>query len=443
MTHEYSSHDIAHLHGTAVGPATGAFAVRFHTVRFAGFIAIPLLALRLYSNCNADVAAAKLIVWSLAAEICGFATMSGPLGANHSLGTALWFRLTPGTLKQPLVHGLPRLRSCLDRALFCAYVASLAAALYASGAGQLTTRLRISACLLTVLCILDRSAYSGSKGDYYWTLLVCVAYAGVGDAGGVTAMQLVQIAHLLIPGVAKLGPWFAHVLPFFLAISPLVPSSSLRTALYTPAAARIMWSSPERPSRGSPHVVDAPDAPVDVAARVPQHAPSLTTRHRFAGRQPTDKGDERPNEPSDEREAFVAGMVHLCPSATAKMIGWLAACTEVIIPLLWFSQRSSIIGVALSCGMHAGICVMLPPGAVLEWNATNAALELYLFGGCPHIVAHGLPATLGGLCIPLQAFVALVAWVGPICGHIWPDAVSNTFACRKCVARGSPHGILA
>ena len=383
MTHEYSSLPTSPTE-EVVCPTTPASAARFHLTRLAVFVAVPSLALGGHPYCTADEAAAKLIVWSLAAEICGFATMSGPLGANHGLSTPLWFRLTPGTLKQPLLPGLPLLRSHIDIAVFCMYIASLAAALCAVGASQLTPRLRLSACLLSILCILDRSAYSGSKGDYYWTLLMCLAWAGVGEAEGITALQLVQLAHLLIPGVAKLGPWFAHVLPFFLSLSPLVPSGQTRSLRYdTARAARVTF------------------------AREP---------------------------PQANREAFLPNARHLCPTFTAKLIAWLAGCTEVAVPILWCSERMSAFGVFLGCGMHISICLMLPPGAVLEWNAVNAALEVYLFGGCPH-TAHGLLAALGGLGMPLRVFVAVVSWVGPICGHVWPDAMSNTFAGRKCAAR--------
>lgn len=166
-------------------------------------------------------------------EICGFSGMTGPLGAGQATWAPLWYRLTKGTLKQPFISCLPRRRGCIDMFLFITYSANMVYAVTMIDDLRACARsLRMAVVLLTGLCLMDRTAYNGSLGAYYYPLLVCQAFGGDHDIIG---CQLVQCAHLLMAGVGKLGPWFRHVTPSMVGICPWVPRVCKKSLFQTRA----------------------------------------------------------------------------------------------------------------------------------------------------------------------------------------------------------------
>ena len=178
-----------------------AATVRFHVLRLSLFSIVGSAVT--YFAGSADEGFAKLVMFAMLCEICGFATMCGPLGMGHSLWTPLWFRLTTGTIKQPMLPFVGRRRTALDVYIFAMYVGTIALALASPDRATLTLRAKCALALLSALCLLDRTAHTGSMGAYYWPLLACVALPGVGTPASIAALQLTQIAHLFIPGIAK------------------------------------------------------------------------------------------------------------------------------------------------------------------------------------------------------------------------------------------------
>ena len=159
-----------------------------------------------------------LVAWALLWELTGLGTLDGPLGTGLPWSTTIWFRLKVGTLKQSIL-GLST-RSYLDVALYLLLLASLLQDLL-TVAPTMPAR---TLCLYTALCALDRSAYTGSQGAYYWTLCACCCWPGVAPDERTNALRFVQCMHLLIPGIAKAGPWFVSVTPTMAGMSPLVPA---------------------------------------------------------------------------------------------------------------------------------------------------------------------------------------------------------------------------
>jgi hypothetical protein len=116
----------------------------------------------------------KLVVWALVLEFCGFCTMSGPLGGGGALFDPLWFRFTPGTIKQPLIPSFPRTRSGLDVGILVCFLSSAGMLLVSSSPTKQAYQLT---CVLhSLLCVLDRTAYTGAMGAYYWPLLFCLCF---------------------------------------------------------------------------------------------------------------------------------------------------------------------------------------------------------------------------------------------------------------------------
>ena len=165
---------------------------------------------------------ARATLWTALLEICGFCNMTGPLGRGQGLLEPLWHRLTAGTLKQPLLTCLPRRRGLPDQLLFILYLTSACYFLASRhGLDSSLDELRLAVLLLTLLCLIDRTAYTGSCGAYYFPLLCCLAAGD--ESSRIAGCQVVQLAHLFMPGVAKMGPWFRHVLPSMVGVCPFLP----------------------------------------------------------------------------------------------------------------------------------------------------------------------------------------------------------------------------
>eukprot|EP00947_MAST-08B_sp_MAST-8B-sp1_P005675 g5675.t1 len=268
---------------------------------------------------------AKLTMWALLWEICGFATMAGPLGAGHSMLTPLRMRLTPGTLKLPLLAAVPvvgprlagRRRTWLDVAVFVVYTGSLVAGSVVAPLEATRWYASVSFVLLTILILLDKTAWTGSMGAYYYPLLACLGWqqvlppatsAAAAASRSLHGLRLVQFLHLFIPGLAKLGPWFAHVSPTMISMCPLLPRP-VRLALFKDPAA----------------------------------------------------GD-------------------LTPNFLARCIGMAGAVSECLIPALWWWPATLGIATFGAAGMHAYIMACFPIGSVLEWNLFNLVISVLLFG---------------------------------------------------------------
>ncbi|CAE7812773.1 UBP19, partial [Symbiodinium sp. KB8] len=147
---------------------------------------------------------ARVTLWTAVLEICGFGNMTGPLGRNQSFLEPLWYRLTAGTLKQPLLpfSAFPRKRGPADQLLFLLYLCSASAFLISPlPLDESLAKLRFSVLLLTLLCLLDREAL---------------------DLKGLLAASL-SSSRTSLCQVAKMGPWFPEVLPSMLGFCPFLP----------------------------------------------------------------------------------------------------------------------------------------------------------------------------------------------------------------------------
>ena len=84
-------------HDTATTPL--AFApLCHHALRLVLYL-LPVPFMWIYGS--PEEAVRRLIAWSILGELCGFGTMDGPLGNNHSITTALYFRITQGQPPTP------------------------------------------------------------------------------------------------------------------------------------------------------------------------------------------------------------------------------------------------------------------------------------------------------------------------------------------------------
>ena len=338
--------------------AHSASAVTFHSVRLLLLIGVvPILWAcsplfhRPFINWLVTLDAfGSIISFAVFGEITGFfGTMDGPLGNGHGFFVPVGFRTTTGTLKQPLflerIFG--RVRNEIDVALFLTLCSLLLIA--ALGRSDIATIASLIAAIWGLLCVSDRSAFTGAMGAYYYPLIVSI---GFGRQGIISALRLVQSAHIFIPGIAKFGPWFVHVTPTMFAACPFVPRR-MRGFLF-----------------------------------------------RDAG-----EGDLAPS-------AFFARAL-----AVAGCLG------EITIPLLWLFEPTRQLGALLGACMHIYIILMVPVGAVLEWNAFNAYAAIFLYG---------ISYPEGGSIPPLLlCFLLAMEFAGPIIGLIFVDIFSNHFSLRK------------
>ena len=185
--------------------------VKYHMIRFALVLGVPLV---LFLATGASVTAsvvAKVLVWSITTEVAGFGGADGQLGDGHTLFTPLWFRLTPGTLRQspfadPAAPVSGRLR--MDVVLMCATLAT-AAVVFVSTGTYLTPAVQAFTAAFTLLCLRDYSAWCGGQGKHFYPMLLAAAFGG--GAGTLPAMQVTQWAQIFFSGLCKMGPWWISV----------------------------------------------------------------------------------------------------------------------------------------------------------------------------------------------------------------------------------------
>lgn len=183
--------------------------VTYHLVRFVIVVGIPLACFRR----DDDLVCCRVLVWSIATELAGFGGGDGQLGDGHGLWTALWFRLTPGTLRQsPFADPWQQMgRRHLGDAILLVLV--FLAAVYAI----VTGRPKIFCAAYTVLCLRDYSAWCGGQGKHYHPMLLALCFDDF------VSMRLIQFAHIFFSGAAKCGPWFLNVTPTMVAMAPCFP----------------------------------------------------------------------------------------------------------------------------------------------------------------------------------------------------------------------------
>jgi hypothetical protein len=177
------------------------------------------------------VAFQKAMVWSMLFEVLGLGCGSGPLTGRYfpPLGGFLYF-LRPGTTKLPLVPGLPllggRTRTLLDVLLYAALLASCVRALVAPEPGY--EHFLPLVVLVAVLGVTDKTLFLAARGEHYWVVIVCFAFAGNWIAGA----KAVQLALWFWAGFSKLNHHFPTVVCVMTSNGPLTRFPWLRRRMY-------------------------------------------------------------------------------------------------------------------------------------------------------------------------------------------------------------------
>ncbi|EOD38804.1 hypothetical protein EMIHUDRAFT_109220 [Emiliania huxleyi CCMP1516] len=199
--------------------------VKYHATRFAIVVGLPLVGTLTLGAAIGPELVAKVVVWFVATEVSGFGGADGQLGDGHTLLTPLWFRLTPGTLRQsPFADPStpPSGRSRLDALVLISTLFTAVATIGSTGHAH-AQALRLFAGAFTALCLRDYSAWCGGQGKHFYPLLLSAAFAG--PAGTLAAMQATQFAHIFFSGLCKLGPWWINVVPTMFGMAPCFPEA--------------------------------------------------------------------------------------------------------------------------------------------------------------------------------------------------------------------------
>ena len=179
----------------------------------------------------APVAFQKAILWSALFEVLGLGCGSGPLTGRYMppFGGFLYF-LRPGTVKLPLVPGLPLVggdrRTWLDVLLYAGFVGVLVAALLAAAPG--VTSMAAALGLLAVMSLSDRTLFLAARGEHYATTMLCFVLAGNWIAGA----KAVQLALWFWAGVSKWNHHFPAVVGVMGSNSPLLRAAWWRKKMY-------------------------------------------------------------------------------------------------------------------------------------------------------------------------------------------------------------------
>jgi hypothetical protein len=177
------------------------------------------------------IAFQKAIAWSMAFELLGLGCGSGPLTGRYNPPIAGFLHfLRPGTTKLPLFPGLPILgglrRTWLDVLLYATTLGGLAWLLIAPSFPFEAIALVVGS--LVVLGIADKTLFLAARAEHYWTMLVCMLFAGSWIAGA----KAVQLALWFWAGVSKLNPHFSAVVCVMTSNSPITRSQWLRKRMY-------------------------------------------------------------------------------------------------------------------------------------------------------------------------------------------------------------------
>jgi len=173
----------------------------------------------------------KAVLWSMAFEGLGLGCGSGPLTGRYypPIGGVLYFA-RPGTTKMPLVPGLPlfggQRRTWLDVVLCVTHYAFLVRALVAH---EMSVELLYPvAILLPLLGLTDKTIFLASRGEHYFTALVCFLFASDWLPGS----KLVWLAIWFWAATSKLNRHFPAVICVMTSNSPLLNIGSIRKLMY-------------------------------------------------------------------------------------------------------------------------------------------------------------------------------------------------------------------
>jgi len=168
----------------------------------------------------------KAILWSLAYEGLGLGCSTGPLTGRFlpPIGGVLHF-LRPGTTKLAVFPGAPILggtrRTWIDVGLYALLYVLLFRALVAP---ELTPDLLLPVVvLLPVLGISDKTIFLSTRGEHYYTALVCLAWAAAPGDAWVAGCKMVWVAIWFWAATSKLNRHFPYVVAVMLTNSPFVP----------------------------------------------------------------------------------------------------------------------------------------------------------------------------------------------------------------------------
>ena len=173
----------------------------------------------------------RAVIWSVVFESLGLGCSSGPLSGRYMPPVAAPLHFArPGTLKLPLLPGLPILgrseRGWLDVGL---YLAHLAFALRALTSPAITPELVApSVVLLVLLGLSDKTIFLAARSEHYLALLVCFLFAEDWLAGAVA----VQLAIWLWAAISKLNRHFPAVVCVMVSNSPVLRWAGLRRRMY-------------------------------------------------------------------------------------------------------------------------------------------------------------------------------------------------------------------
>jgi len=179
----------------------------------------------------APVAFQKAILWSMLFEVLGLGCGSGPLTGRYAppFGGFLYF-LRPGTVKLPLVPGLPVVggdrRTWLDVLLYAGFVGVLVHLLLA--ASPAATEMAAALGLLAVMSLSDRTLFLAARGEHYAVTTLCFVVAGNWIAGAMA----VQLALWFWAGVSKWNHHFPAVVGVMGSNNPTLRMAWWRRRMY-------------------------------------------------------------------------------------------------------------------------------------------------------------------------------------------------------------------
>jgi hypothetical protein len=173
----------------------------------------------------------KALLWSMAFEGLGLGCGSGPLTGRYfpPLGGVLHFA-RPGTLKLPLIPGLPLLggdrRNLLHVGLYLAHYVFLFRALLSP---QIAVALLVpTAILLPLLGLVDKTIFLASRAEHYYAALICFLF----PADALPGAKAVWLAIWWWAATSKLNRHFPSVVCVMTSNSPVLRFAWLRKRMY-------------------------------------------------------------------------------------------------------------------------------------------------------------------------------------------------------------------
>ena len=173
----------------------------------------------------------KAVLWSMAFEGLGLGCGSGPLTGRYvpPFAAALHFA-RPGTVRLPLFPQVPLLggnaRTYLDAGLYITHLVFLFRAL---AAPEITISMLIPvAVILPVLALRDKTIFLASRGEHYYSVLLCM----LAPAAFVAGAKSVWLAIWFWAATSKLNLHFPSVVCVMTSNSPVLSFPWLRKRMY-------------------------------------------------------------------------------------------------------------------------------------------------------------------------------------------------------------------